>query len=112
MSELISLSAAADMTARHRTYRETVLDTSYKNQNTLPKCETFSKSDFDAVLAQTGCEAVRIYYGMDSSHCVHAIIVAVNHSNEDILAFGSAVKIIETGNRCPDDCPPSSDLNS
>lgn len=113
MSHFISLSTAVDMTTLYRQDRETILATGYKNQNILPKCETFDRAAFDAVLAQSGCEAIRIYYGMDSNNKVHAVIVGVNDSDEDIIFPNTDnSKIIETGTRCPDNCPPTSDLNS
>lgn len=112
MSQFISLPTAEDMTERYRDYRETILGNSYKNQNILPICETFDKSYFTTLLGQSGCTAVRVYYGMDEYYKVHAIVVAVDSEDEDILAAEDAVKIIEDSRRCPDDCPPSSPLNS
>lgn len=113
MSQPISSQTAIDMTTLHRAQRENILDTSFKSQNILPKCETFDRDVFDTVLAQTGCEAVRIYYGMDEDKKVHAIIVGVNGDGEDMFSSKSdSNAIFEEATRCPNDCPPSSDLNS
>lgn len=113
MSQLIPLATAVDMTTLYRQDRETILATAYKNQNILPKCETFDRSAFDSVLAQSGCTSIRIYYGMDSNNKVHAVIVGVNSSDEDIIFPNTDNSlIIEEARRCPDDCPPASDLNS
>jgi hypothetical protein len=114
----ISLDDAVSMTTLHRSDKETVLDTSYKNNNVLPTCETFDRDAFDAVLGQSGCVKLRIYYGMNSSNQVHAIIVGVNEDDEDMIPASNtetseaSSQIIEAGVRCPVDCPPPSDLNS
>ena len=120
MSQFISLELAADMTTRFRNNRNTILQSSYQNQNILCICETFDRSAFDTILAQTGCASVRIYYGMDENLKVHAIIVAADEEGHDILPGSTAnfidpeedESIIETGVRCPESCPPESDLNS
>lgn len=51
----------------------------------VPICETFDREGFDALLAQPGCVGVRIYYGMDDTLGLHAIIVGVDAQNRDIL---------------------------
>jgi len=113
MSQVISLSTAVDMTTLYRQDRETILGNSYKNQNILPKCETFDRDVIDDLLAQSGCTGLRIYYGMDSNNKVHAIIVGVNSSDEDIIFPNTDNSLIaENAQRCPEDCPPSSDLNT
>ncbi len=119
MSNFISLGDAVDMTTLFRADRETILATAFQNQNILPKCETFERSAFDDVLAQSGCEGIRIYYGMNSSNQVHAVIVGVNSNDEDIifppkpgLPDPPASLVIENGKRCPNDCPASSVLNT
>lgn len=113
MSQIISLTDAVGRTTDYRTYKEAILATNYRSQNILPLCETFDRDAFDDLLAQTGCEGVRIYFGMDSSKTVHAIIVGVNGDDEDMVDPESLTNlIIEDGRRCPEDCPPASDLNS
>ena len=113
MSHLISLADAADMTAQFRSDRETILASGYQNQNILPKCETFDKSEVDSMLGQTGCTQLRIYYGMDEDHKVHAILVGANSSDEDIIFPNTDNSIIlENSIRCPYDCPQPSELNS
>ena len=112
MSQLISLAKAIEMTTLHRREKENILDAAAKNQGTLPKCETFSRDVFDAILAQAGCDGIRIYYGMDELMKVHALIVGVNVNDEDIVDRESLNSlIIENSRRCPDDCPPASPLN-
>ena len=118
-NHLISLDEAIDMTSLYRREMNTILATQYQGQNILPVCETFDKAAFDSLLAETGCTAVRIYYGMSDDLKVHAVIVGVNSNNEDILPSSVSMLtreddplVLEEATRCPDDCPPSSSLNS
>jgi hypothetical protein len=118
-NHLISLDEAIAMTALYRQQMNTILATQYQGQNILPVCETFDKAAFDSLLAETGCTAVRIYYGMSDDLKIHAVIVGVNSNNEDILPSAAGTLetdsdplILEEATRCPDDCPPSSPLNS
>lgn len=103
----------------------------------VPISETFDRAGFDALLAQPGCVGVRIYYGMDDTLGLHAIIVGVDAQNRDILPTGTTTTsrtttsselgatttteggtteeetgiILDDGLRCPPTCPPASDLN-
>ncbi len=112
----ISLNKAIDMTTRYRADKEAILATAWQNQNILPDSETFNRTAFDTLLAKEGCAGLRIYYGMDEDLKLHAIIVAANEENEDILPVLTTVAltgedIVEEGQRCPDLCPPPSPLN-
>lgn len=106
----ISLAAAATMTKRYRDNLAVVLASGYSQ--VLPLNETFSKTAVNGLLNNTGCEGLRIYYGMDESLNVHAILVGVNEENEDILPEENGEgEILEDSQRCPPICPPSSPLN-
>jgi len=115
----IPLSIAAEMTARYRQNRNTILEEHYKNQDILPICETFSVDAIEEILAQPGCISLRIYYGMDDKLKVHAILVGADSTGKDILPSTDSKTlteneediIMEKGTRCPVDCPPASDLN-
>jgi hypothetical protein len=105
----ISLQTAIDMTTRYRAERPV----------NFPICETFEKDVIQKLLDTTGCASFRIYYGMKADQQVDAILVAADAEGNDILppqgnaAIGTTDPvIIEDGYRCPDDCPPSSSLNS
>ncbi|MCW3075126.1 MAG: hypothetical protein JWP69_2195 [Flaviaesturariibacter sp.] len=117
MNHFISLSEASTMTALYRSEREAILNPAYQGQNVLPLSETFDRAAFDTVLAQEGCTALRIYYGMDEDSKVHGIIVGVNALNEDMVTVPSSLsaeteeEIIERGTRCPDICAEPSPLN-
>lgn len=115
----ISLQKGIEMTTLYRLQKENILALPFKNLNILPLSETFDRAAFDALLAETGCTSVRIYYGMSEDLLVHAIIVGVNEKNEDILpsstesASNSEVNnvVVELGVRCPEDCGTPSPLN-
>lgn len=117
-SHLITLTAAQALTAACRSNRNSILQSGYQDQDILPPSETFNRTDIDLLLAQDGCEAIRIYYGMDTNLKLHAVLVAVNEDNEDILPSQTINPlslediIIEEGQRCPIICPPESPLNS
>lgn len=120
-AHFISIQTAATMTASYRSNRETILASIYKNQDILPLSETFNRDLFDELLSKTGCEGIRIYYGMDEYLKVHAIIVAVDEDNNDILPQPTNGEeeeeeeedfIGEEGQRCPNLCPPTSSLNN
>lgn len=126
------------MIDKYNQERNSILEPQYKGKDVLAICETFDRTDIDAVLRQRDCVALRIYYGMDTSNKVHAIIVGVNSNNEDIVpSTGNASSaatnremggsgsegvnqvleedpglILEMARRCPTDCPPSSSLKS
>jgi len=121
-SHVISLTQAKAMTATYRTNRETILLPQNQGKDILPLSETFNRGAFEQLLATPGCAGVRIYYGMDADLKLHAVIVSVNESNEDLLpdsttqsTAGAADEpvIIDEGQRCPPICPEKkSDLNS
>ena len=118
-NHFISLEKAKEMIALHNRRKAQVLREEYKEKNLLPVSETFDRSAFDRLLSIPGCTAVRIYYGMDDDNRQHAILVAVNENNEDILPKGNQPRafdisisetsimdpvIIEEGRTCPPYC--------
>lgn len=117
MSNPISLNKGIGMTTLYRIQKNAILLPEFKNTGILPICETFSKSDVETLLAKVDCTQMRIYYGMDDEYKVHAILVAVNANDEDILpSIQAGVTVDEPylwddAKRCPVDCPPASPLN-
>ena len=114
-SHFISLQQAIEMTSRYRAEKEKILVPPLQEKGILPICETFDRSAFDALLAETGCMGIRVYFCMDAALKVKLVIVGVNSKNEDILPAANALtdgeEIVEDGQRCPDYCPPPSPLN-
>ncbi len=115
-SHSIPLATAVEMTSLYRAQKENILDAEYRNENVLAICETFNRQAFDDLLAEPDCNALRVYYGMDEDLKVHAIIVGVDETGNDILPSqltetSEEDKIVEEGQRCPDFCPPPSPLN-
>ena len=113
----ISLDTAVEMTTRFRSEKEAILAPAYQGRDILCNSETFNRAAIDRLLALDGCEGLRIYYGMDESLQVHAILAGVTEGNEDILpSAGASLQddtgdISEEGQRCPPLCPPPSALN-
>jgi hypothetical protein len=123
MSQFISLTQAVTVTTAYRNQKENILATAYQNQGILPICESFDKSQVQALLNKTNAAGIRVYYGMDESLKVHAVIVAYDSNNADIIPAGTTASttattteeegdIVDNGTRCPDICPPESSLNS
>lgn len=115
----IPLSTAAEMTARYRQNRTSILEKNYKDKDLLAVCETFSADAIKEILAQPDCVNFRVYFGMDEQLKVHSILVGADSSGKDILPSTLTQNlsesdpdiIMEKGTRCPVDCPPASDLN-
>jgi hypothetical protein len=119
-SHFIPLSQAIEMTTLYRNEKEAILVPAMRDKKILPTCETFNREAFDALLGEPGCVGLRFYLGMDDGLKVKIIAVGVNAANEDMLPEQAARamvmsdpnQIVEDGQRCPDDCPPASPLNS
>ena len=111
MGQFINLQDAVDITSRYRSNKETILGNAYKNQGILPVCESFNRDVISDLLAQTNCSGIRIYFSMASDYKVKVTIVGYDSNAEDILPRDAEL-IVEEGQRCPPDCPPSSPLNS
>ncbi|HTD95194.1 MAG TPA: hypothetical protein VK644_15315 [Chitinophagaceae bacterium] len=118
MSQFISLQEAIQMTTVYRNEKENILAPAYQRKNILCRSESFGRDVFDSLLAQPDCQGIRVYYGMDDALKVHAIFVGYDSKDADILPSSApgdsgppSTGIGESGKRCPDDCPPPSDLN-
>jgi hypothetical protein len=115
MSHAISLDDAKEMISVYRANREAILSNEYKGQDILAYSEAFDVDAILTLIANTLCRKMRIYYGMDETKKVHAILVAVDGNGKDILPLDPGVPtpmIVEDGVRCPTLCPTPSDLNS
>jgi len=114
MSHFIGLETGRKMIAFFKKGKSLVLNAKFAKHDILASSESFDRRAFDTLLSQPDCTAIRIYYGMDDTFKVHAIIVGVNSMGEDILPSAASGRIendiVETGDRCPVNCPPPSAL--
>ncbi len=122
----INLEQAIEMTTLYRQQKEGILAPPYQQSGILALSEAFNREAFDALLAQEGCKGIRIYYGMDPTLRVHAILCGVNAAGNDMVGTGSEASdvntnltgggddgglLFEESVRCPDMCPDPSPLN-
>lgn len=115
MSSFITNKEARILMDAYRKVRESMLQSEYKGKDTLSVCETFEKDQIQTILDKPGAQGLRIYYGMDTTLKVHAILCAVDATGKDILSdAGAGISLtdgsdtLEEGKRCPPDCPPPS----
>lgn len=69
---------------------------------------TFSRDIIDEILAQPGCEGIRIYNAIDDSNVATLIAVGVDASQNDL--FNGV--LAEHTMKCPPQCPIANPLNS
>lgn len=109
----ISLPVAIDMTTRYQS----------KRPEGFPTSEAFEIEAVNKLLRTKDASYLRVYYGMKEDGSLHAILVAVNSSGNDLLPSGSEATsniegeddepvILEDGFRCPPLCPGGSPLDS
>lgn len=118
LNHRITLERAKEMTRLFRENKDNILKPEFLGQDILPISETLNRTAMDQLLAQPSCVGVRIYYSMDETLKIHAILVGVNDQGQDILpADSSSISteeeegvILEEMQRCPPNCP-SSELN-
>ena len=113
MSDFITLTEAVTMTRNFKSNREAILGSIYQNLDLLPYNETFEKDQIISMLDNPDCIGLRIYYGMDTTKKLHAILVGVDSENKDILPENDdpGNYIIERGERKPPVVTPTSPLN-
>jgi hypothetical protein len=110
----ITLQRAIEMTRLYRENKDKILVPDVLGKHILSISETFNREAIDRLLAQPKCAGLRIYYSMDESLKLHAILVGVDENNRDILPSSIENKegdegggeIVEDGALCPPACPP------
>jgi hypothetical protein len=108
----ITLDEAVTLTSDFRANKTSILANDV-SPDTLANCETFEKSQLQDFMDNPDCASIRIYYGMDTSSKIQAIIVGVNSSDEDMIPTSRENYPIKRADaRCPTNCPPSSVLNN
>jgi hypothetical protein len=122
MAHFITLEKAKKLTGKYRKEKSKI------QPERLPICETFDAAPFLTLLNKPGCVGLRIYFGMDDSYGVRAVIVGVNANDEDMITVPPPITslsapvegtvddddgshdIIEEGATCPPICPPDSPI--
>ena len=111
-SNLMPVTRAEEMISLYRENKETILSPDYKKSDVLAYSETFNADDVKLMLSQPGCVGFRVRYGMDEKLWIHAILVGVDASGNDIVIHnpGFGLKddggyVVENSFRCPPDCP-------
>jgi hypothetical protein len=98
MGEFISLQEASEMTARYR-------------ENIQPG-ETIavagSKAIFEQILAQPGCEGLRMYFAIEADGSNTLVAVGIDEQSNDITEGLIAENFIA----CPHRCSTRNSLNS
>ncbi|MCX6197221.1 MAG: hypothetical protein NTY55_11350 [Flavobacteriia bacterium] len=98
MGEFISLQEASEMTARYRA--------------TIQPGETIavagSREIFDQILAQSGCEGLRMYFAIEPDGTKTLVVVGIDSAENDMTKG----LIAENFGPCPKRCPQPNALNS
>ena len=93
LSHKITLGRAKQMTRRYREYKDEILKPEFSGRDILANSDTISREALERLLAQPGCVAMRIYYGMNDQMHIKPILVGVNENNEDMLRVQAAPTI-------------------
>ncbi len=107
-NHFISLDEAKKMTALYRQKKNMPLNAGQRAIAFPSNSETFDLAPFFSLLAQPGCKALRVYYGMSLDLRVHLIVVGVDANNQDLLV--GTESIIERGVICPPICPDNTSV--
>lgn len=94
----INLTDAAAMTLRFR----------QANPVGAIKAHLFSRDIIDQILAQPGCEGIRIYNAIDDSNVETLVIVGVDNNEQDLFNGVLAEHTV----KCPPRCGNPNPLNS
>ena len=115
---LIPLSLAKEMIVRYSELKNSILENEYKDSDLLAISETFNADDVRLLLLQPNCIGFRIYYGMDNTKKIHAILTGVDINGNDITINNPNLEqkengeyVLEESARCPPMCPPNNILN-
>jgi hypothetical protein len=98
MGTFITLAEASEMTARYR--------------NSIQPGETIavagSREIFDQILAQSGCEGLRMYFAIEPDGTKTLVVVGIDSAENDMTTG----LIAEKFGPCPKRCAEPNELNS
>jgi hypothetical protein len=84
------------------------LTKAYRDSNPgARKALFYGKNKIQAILNQTGCMGLRIYFGEDTAGNPELVIVGADSSEKDMLSY-----VLDKGVPCPNCCDTTSVLNS
>jgi hypothetical protein len=67
---------------------------------------SFDRAAIDKILAQPGCNALRVYHGRDENGKPNLVLVGIDTDGKDM----TKESIMEKGMDCPPNCDQSSEL--
>jgi hypothetical protein len=121
----ITITQAATLIARFDANEAGILDGDFQSTNPFTKSQTFELGQVVDLLNQTGCVALRAYFGMydeesapDAAHEGKIVLVlcGVDENGNDLnLGMNSTVTgqiILEVGQLCPSICSSPSQINN
>lgn len=94
---IITLAEGSKMTAEFR-----------KAHPNATKAVYYNADVYEDILAQTGCEGIRIYNAINEDGDLTNVLVGVDKDGNDMTTG----KVYDFGRRCPNSCPSSNSLNS
>lgn len=105
----ITLSEGSTQTQKYRT--------DYLSGKAERKAIFFGKDKLEDLLAQTGCEGLRFYFGAEEvsgsgESWTELTLVVVGADSNENDQLGSNDKILDVGVPCPTNCPSTNSLNS
>src|SRR5215471_4000639 len=71
----------------------------FVNEASFKKAILFDASDVSAILSQQGCTGLRVYFGINDSNNMTAILVGVDATGTDMIAV-----LKDVGSPCPPTC--------
>jgi hypothetical protein len=92
----ITLEQGADLTGK------------YRDENPNQRiAHFFGKDILEEILAQSGCEGIRMYYGIDENGNKELVLVGADSKENDMTEF-----VVDLSNPCPPTCSKPNPLNS
>ncbi|MES2778334.1 MAG: hypothetical protein V4651_00410 [Bacteroidota bacterium] len=94
----ITLNEAANLTENYR---------DAQTENVYVKAQLFGQEAIRALLDQSGCIGVRMYYGLSGEGVPRLVLAGVDEAGNDMCEG----IILDKGVLCPTECSESNDLN-
>ena len=90
--------------------RAAAMTEKYRDENLgATKAHFFGKTIIAGILAQSDCEGIRIYYGIDADDDLQLVIVGAESNEDDQIGTGHTIADISSP--CPTSCGEANVLN-